>query len=176
MPYVFSGKVVKKGDLCEIFGVSRPTVDYWLKNGCPYEQEGGRGRAWQFNTADVFDWRLDQVRGEYEAPKKDSNVVSLQVARRDKLQAEAEKAQLEVHKMRGEVISIELLEQQLATVIGRVKSQLLALPHKLAHKAAGMKRQRDVELLLKTEITQALNDLSTFEPEPDADIDEINRQ
>jgi len=38
--------------LADVFGVSLPTVDAWVRQGCPSDQQGGRGREWVFDTAD----------------------------------------------------------------------------------------------------------------------------
>ena len=40
------GQVVNRADLANINGVSLPTIDDWVRRGCPVMQRGARGRAW----------------------------------------------------------------------------------------------------------------------------------
>ncbi len=58
------GQVVNRADLANINGVSLPTIDDWVCRGCPVMQRGARGRAWQFNTAEVRNWRDDDIRAQ----------------------------------------------------------------------------------------------------------------
>lgn len=55
------GKIVNKVDLASIFGVSLPTIDQWLRSGCPFDQRGGLGREWQFAAGDVLRWRCERA-------------------------------------------------------------------------------------------------------------------
>lgn len=50
--------VVNRAELATIFEVSLPTVDAWVRKGCPVVERGGRGRDWQFYCPDVFNWRV----------------------------------------------------------------------------------------------------------------------
>src|SRR5689334_3744886 len=54
----YKGLIVNRVGLAEIFGVSLPTVDAWVRGGCPYLQRADRDRGipWQFNTAAVIAW------------------------------------------------------------------------------------------------------------------------
>lgn len=69
------GRDVNRSDLAEINGVSMPTIDDWVRRGCPVVQRGGRGRAWQFNTADVRNWREDDKQRRWERAMRDSKRV-----------------------------------------------------------------------------------------------------
>jgi|GEM_PF-1918264 len=48
--------------LAETFGVSLPTIDAWIRKGCPYVEKGGNGKAWQFRLQDVARWREKMAR------------------------------------------------------------------------------------------------------------------
>jgi phage terminase Nu1 subunit (DNA packaging protein) len=43
--------------LAEFFGVAMPTVDSWIRAGCPYVQRGTRGHEWQFDVLAVIEWK-----------------------------------------------------------------------------------------------------------------------
>ena len=59
--FIAPGKVVNKADLANIFGVSLPTVDQWVRAGCPVEKRGGLGKEWQFACGDVLRWRCERA-------------------------------------------------------------------------------------------------------------------
>jgi transcriptional regulator with XRE-family HTH domain len=48
---------VNKAELAEAFGISLPTVEQWIRGGCPVIERGARGRAWVLNLLDVARWR-----------------------------------------------------------------------------------------------------------------------
>ena len=51
MVALVKGKQVTRQALADVFGVSLPTIDAWVRKGCPFVEKGGRGQEWQFNTA-----------------------------------------------------------------------------------------------------------------------------
>ena len=56
MVALVKGKQVTRQALADVFGVSLPTIDAWVRKGCPFVEKGGRGQEWQFNTAQVSKW------------------------------------------------------------------------------------------------------------------------
>ena len=52
---------VNRAELAEILGVSLPTITSKVSKGMPFEQRGGRGREWTFDTAAVFEWEKEQA-------------------------------------------------------------------------------------------------------------------
>ena len=74
-----------RSELTDIFGVSLRTIAGWVKQGCPVVQKGRK-----FDTGAVYSW--------FEAQTLQSVVdetPDLNEARRRKLLAEAEKAELD---------------------------------------------------------------------------------
>ena len=60
MVALVKGKQVTRQALADVFGVSLPTIDAWVRKGCPFVEKGGRGQEWQFNTAQVSKWLRDR--------------------------------------------------------------------------------------------------------------------
>ena len=60
MSAIIKGQEVTRQGLADIFGVSLPTIDNWVRQGCPYISKGGRGQEWKFNTASVSTWLRDR--------------------------------------------------------------------------------------------------------------------
>lgn len=52
---------VNKAELASAQGVSLPTVDAWIRKGCPFKSKGGPGQEWEFDLNDVEEWRDLQV-------------------------------------------------------------------------------------------------------------------
>ena len=50
---------VNKQELADLFEVSVPTVDTWIKDGCPVERVGSNGRPYAFDVERVTAWRRD---------------------------------------------------------------------------------------------------------------------
>jgi phage terminase Nu1 subunit (DNA packaging protein) len=164
MPRTYAGKLVSKSELAEILGVALPTVDHWIKKGCPFVTQGSKGIAWVFNTSDVIDWRLDDIREQYEDKTGRENVLDYNEARRRRMAAEAGISELQLAKETAQVVDIETIEIQLSNILGTVKAQVSAIPHTIAHRIAGMRSTRKIERALEEELNQALNELSLYDP------------
>jgi hypothetical protein len=54
--------LASKAELADFFSVSLPTVDSWIRKGCPYEQKGSHGKPWVFDLAAVAKWRERKAR------------------------------------------------------------------------------------------------------------------
>jgi terminase small subunit / prophage DNA-packing protein len=55
------GVIVNRAELASLYEVSLPTVDAWVRRGCPVIERGSKGREWKFSTADIFDWRVESA-------------------------------------------------------------------------------------------------------------------
>ena len=47
-----------RAQLANLLEVSLPTVDAWVRKGCPVVERGGRGREWKFFIPEVCNWRI----------------------------------------------------------------------------------------------------------------------
>lgn len=47
---------INRKQLAELRGVSLPTIDSWVRRGCPVVTRGGPGKAWAFNPGEVAAW------------------------------------------------------------------------------------------------------------------------
>ena len=99
---------VNRAELAEILGVSLPTITSKVSKGMPFEQRGGRGREWTFDTAAVFEWEKEQA--IINATGDLSSVTDDELKRR-KLAAETTLVELEAGKKRGDLIPREEIEK-----------------------------------------------------------------
>ena len=48
--------ILNKAELATDLEVSLPTVDAWVRRGCPVLERGGLGRPYRFDWRDVVEW------------------------------------------------------------------------------------------------------------------------
>lgn len=96
------------------------------------------------------------------------------------LKAQADKTELEVETMRGNLIPVEQVEVDWLTMVMSCRSRLLAIPTKIAFQIISLKEPEEVERFLKRNIYEALTELATeddtsaipeYEKEGDSGVD-----
>jgi len=64
-------RLANKAEAAEWFGVSIPSIDAWLRRGCPYVTRGERGTQWRLDLLDVAKWKFGASTEEQsEDPEK----------------------------------------------------------------------------------------------------------
>lgn len=151
------GQVVNRADLANINGVSLPTIDDWVRRGCPVMQRGARGRAWQFNTAEVRNWRDDDIRAQaVEAGPVTKDELILR-----KLRAETEQAELDLSKARNELVPVEQFDRAMTKAFGEVRAGFRnVLPSRAARRLIGESDETKMKEVLIDEVDQILLVLS----------------
>jgi phage terminase Nu1 subunit (DNA packaging protein) len=114
------GQKVNRKQLADVFGISLPTVDAWVRSGCPFDQKGDRGREWVFDTADVMRWREQLARDDSGGQDAQDEA---QLKRRKQL-AEARSAELDLLERMGAVADIGVMERAWARVLAELQSSL----------------------------------------------------
>ena len=95
-------------------------------------------------------------------------MLTLDEARTRKLAAEAELAEIELAKAKGDLVPAALVITAWEEVLRAMKAKLLAIPSKAAPVLAAEDNPGEVQKLLDTEIEEALNELSNYQPTVDA--------
>ena len=160
------GRTVNRQEIADLFGVNHQTVDRWVKSGLPVIQRGARGKPWRINTADVSSW-LEQ-RAKESAP---GDIADERELRRRKLAAETAKVELELAKVRDEVVPLTQLERALANTFAEVKTNMRSVPSRVATAIIGEQSETRIKAVILKEIDQALEALGDFDLEPDVDDD-----
>lgn len=153
------GNVVTRSALSDAFGVALPTVDAWVRSGCPFIQRGGRGKEWKFNTADVAQWRCDVAREE-ALGKTSASEEELKLR---KLAAEAESAELKLAKEKGEVAPIREFELATAAVMVNIRTNVMQVPARAVLQLLGCTDELEFKRKLRAELTLALETAATAE-------------
>lgn len=118
---------VSEAELARVLGVTRPAVTQWRQAGCPYRRRGGR---YEYVVAEVVDWRLDRAKAE----KRDEAAPDEARERARKLRAEADRAELELARARGELVPVAEFTDALDDAFSRVRAKLLAVPTEHEHR------------------------------------------
>lgn len=165
------GQDVNKTELCAIMGVTPPTVDGWVRNGCPIKQKGARGVAATFNTSDVMKWLQARAREEASG---DAAVDERELKRR-KLAAETAKAELELAKARGDVAPVREFERTTAALMAAIRANVMNVPGRAVLQLLGETDEITFKGKLRAELVLALETASAadfdIEDEEEAEAD-----
>lgn len=164
MPFSTKGKSATRQEIADFFGVSHTTVDSWIRQGLPTVQRGSRGKAWEFNTAEVHAWLERRAK---ESARGGDNSDERELKRR-KLSAETAKVELELARVRGEVVPLKQLERALSNTFAEVKTNMRSVPSRVATAIIGEESETRIKAVILKEIDQALDSLGELDlDEPD---------
>lgn len=153
------GSEVNKQALADLLGVSTPTIDQWVRAGCPIVQRGAKGVAAIFNTADVSRWRIDKAAEDAGGgAKADESELKLR-----KLAAEAGKAELELAKARGEVAPVADFERATSAMMASIRANMRNVPGRSVLQLLGCTDEKEFKRILMAEIDLALSAAATEE-------------
>lgn len=146
-----------KSDLARMFGKSLPGIQLWISKGCPYVTKGGGGKQWVFDSAEVSAWREAQVILQAQG---DTKSLDIDEARRRKLAAEAAITELELAKLRGDVIEIDAVAAVVGDDYANVRAKLLSMATKLAPQLLGTDDLPQCKALIERCVYEALEELT----------------
>ena len=133
-------------------GVSLPTVDRWVRDGMPVKQRGTKGVPWEFVLSDVVAWWGDRQRqAAAGAAPTDAEGAKLR-----KLIAEAERAELELAKEKGEVAPVRDFERAQARAMAVIRQNILNVPARAVLRLLGETDEATFKATLRAELALAL--------------------
>jgi phage terminase Nu1 subunit (DNA packaging protein) len=157
-----SARWVSLNQLAAETGLAVRTIQY-IRAQEPSVLVTRQGKSMEYKQPDCA---VNLRKREADKAVADANPGDLDTARTRKANAEAELAEIDVAKARGEVVSVADYEAALARVLDRLTARLRAMPVRLAHLGT------EAELAAETEAERIVVELSTFdedvidEPEP----------
>lgn len=154
------GVEVNRSDLAKLHGVSLPTIDSWIRSGCPYvkKPDGISSRSWIFDSQEVYQWLLSRA---LEGIRPDQPI-DIDKAKARKIHLEAELAEMDLKERQGLLVQAEFVQKIGTDFVIACKTKLLALPKKLSP-ILNPKDPRRAEGLLEKGIHEALNELTQCE-------------
>ncbi|MFM2092861.1 MAG: Enterobacter phage Arya [Planctomycetota bacterium] len=152
------GRVVNRADLATFLGVSPPTVDAWIRRGMPFRKRGDKGRAWEFDTAEVVDWLREEEARRHIGEQAET--MTLDQAKQRREVANAQLAELELAERLRTVIKVDDVAATVREEYQVVRQLLLSIPGRLAQELAAEADAAAVERALRDAIAEALEELS----------------
>lgn len=135
-------------------GMTDQAVRMWgAKPGAPVIYERGRQ---QYVWPDFARWYREQLGRDRRAERPRD----LEEAKVRKLAAEAERAELELAKARGEVLPIAAVVALVRAAYDVVRARLVALPARLAPEVLGLERVRDAVPVIERAVDEILRSLA----------------
>lgn len=172
-------RTLNRAEMAELASISLPTLDKWVKAGCPILQRGSKGVESKFNPVDVFKWRATQDRraghpsGEIAPPGEGEQGLDDTVIRRRTAIAGMLQAELELEKARGNVAPIDEFEKVQARIMATIKAKIMNVPQRVVLSLLGETDETTFKRVLKAELSEALEQAATSDiDEDDEDFDE----
>lgn len=132
--------------------MSPPTVDGWVRNGCPIEKRGSRGVQAEFDTAKVARWLKDRAVADATG---DTQQDEAEIDRRTK-RAKMLHQELELAKARGEVAPIREFERVQAARYAITRANVMNVPARAVLQLLGCTDEAEFKAKLRKELTLAL--------------------
>jgi phage terminase Nu1 subunit (DNA packaging protein) len=160
------GQDVNRTGLSAIFGVSLPTIDAWVRAGCPGVKQGaGKGGGWTFNTAAVSKWLEDRAAAEAAG----DTVADEAALKKRKLLAETLSAEHDMMLKRKLVAPLDQVERAMTRVFAEIRSNMRSLPARSVTLLIGQTDERKFKEVLLREIDVVLESLASFDVLADED-------
>lgn len=147
---------LSRTDMAAVIGVTARRLDQLAKEGRLHKLPNGC-----FNLVETVQaW----IRWEHEKAKGDGPK-TLEEAKIRLTTAQAEKTELEVGALLGELHPAASVEAVWSDMIGAFKARIMSIPTKLAPLLAGRKNPNEIQSILKGATNEALQELSEYDPE-----------
>lgn len=124
-------RIGNKAQAAEFFGVSLPTIEAWIRRGCPVVRRGMRGVAWQLDLLEVARWRFAP---ETKTDHSGTDPESMTPAER-KLWYDGEQRRRDLQIRDRELLKADEVEQSISIAFAAVAQTLLSLPDNLERRA-----------------------------------------
>lgn len=152
-----AGRIVNRADLASICNCSLPTVDAWVRKGCPVVERGSKGKEWRFDSAAVIEWRIRVAVDDAVSGLQDpSGKISKDEADRRRAVAQAVVAEVEADEALKGVVSRYDAESVMADFCQALRSGLSNAGSKIAGRTAGMTDPNEIRDFCEAEINRAM--------------------
>jgi phage terminase Nu1 subunit (DNA packaging protein) len=132
--------------------VSLPTVDTWVRAGCPIERKGSKGVQSEFDTAKVAKWLRDRAVSDATGDQQQD---AAEIDRRTK-RAKMRQAELELAKELGQVAPVAEFERVQAARAAMVRTNVLNVRNRATLRLLGETDEATFKQILGEELTLAL--------------------
>lgn len=138
---------VNRAELAQHMGASLPTVDRWVREGCPVAQRGARGVEWKFELPEVIRWWADRKVAAATGETTDLDEIEKRTAL-----AKMQAAELDLAKRKGEVALVREFERAQTRMFALIRANIMNVPQRAVLQLLG---ETD-EMIFKTKLTAEL--------------------
>jgi phage terminase Nu1 subunit (DNA packaging protein) len=165
------GPHATRGGIADTFAVSLPTVDAWVRQGCPVVKRGSRGVEWVFDVPVVIAWRQDKAVADATG---DASSDDAEMERRIK-SAKMKRAELELAKDMKEVAPVREFERVQAAMFANIRANIMNVPARALLQLLGETNETVFKNKLRAELTLALDQAASAELDlPEEEDEETN--
>ena len=147
--------IVPTDDVVRIFGVTTKTVSEWNKAGLPKVERG------MYRLKDVVKWRGLARLGDHDNGKE-SDATKKARAEAEYKDAKAKQEAVKLQEMLGNLVPIEMIEEQWAYTFTDIRQQLMKLPNDIRARihTSYPECSEDVSLIAEETIRRTLEGLA----------------
>lgn len=142
------------------FGLDRRTVAKRLENVHPAE---GSGRSARYRMSEAAGAIFGSAGGGRAVETGPGEPLDLTAERARLAKAQADKTELEVEQLKGNLLPGELVASTWQDYITAARAKFISLPSTAAPRVAGLDSVREVEVELRDLVTQALDELKDYD-------------
>jgi phage terminase Nu1 subunit (DNA packaging protein) len=154
-----SNPTVSLATLAKLFNLTERRIQQLARDGIiPKPEKSGRYDLIGCVQGYVK-YLQDRASGRTEIEPQDTYIERARL-----LKAQADKTELEVKAMNGELIAADEVESLWSGLVASFRARLLALPVRCAHKVMSLKTYQEIESVLRAHVFEALSELSRYDP------------
>ena len=158
--------ILNRQGLADAMGVRAPTIDAWLRDGCPCEVRGRKGVPAQFSLPAVMAWwaAREREKASLSGDKADENEL-----RRRALVATTGRAELEFARAKGEVAPVAEFERATSKLLAAIRANVMNVPARAVLQLLGETDETTFKAKLRAELVLALEQSSAADVDLDDD-------
>ncbi len=152
--------ILTKKEMAAALNRTEQAITVWQNQGMPYTR-AAPGKANKYDFGKVLQWCLDNgkvkpgVTADYDLDKERARLAA----------AQANKAELELAKLQGELIPTDIVSRAWQKLCLEMRAKVLAIPVKAAPKVVLMKDPKEAHGYLKAHCHDSLESISEIDVE-----------
>ncbi|MEE7504170.1 Terminase small subunit (DNA packaging protein Nu1) [Methylobacterium mesophilicum] len=151
------GRTANRTELASLCGVSLPTVDTWVKRGCPFDERGSKGTEWKFDTAAVIGWRIEAAVADAAAAYGDDGAgMSKDEADRRRSVALAHMAEIDLEERLGRSVDRDDAVEIYAAFCVGLRNSVGSAFDKIASRGAAITNPPEIARMCRDEWNRAM--------------------
>lgn len=145
-------------EIAKLLGKSQETIRLWIKEGCPVAENAVQGKkGYRLDSREVVEWCTKRA---VASATSFGDAMTKEEAQRRKLAAEAELAELEIAKRKGEVVDLKQMQHELSGKFTELRSAIRRIPERCALRLVGEMDEVVIKTTILDEIDMALEALA----------------